>query len=97
MKKVKVDPLEIQVIEHTYKFQRPIMSKNRVIRSREQTISHSALLDILMVNQPVPTSTPAVTSTDKKMRINWILEKKKNPIIIVPELLYPGNLCLGNI
>ena len=26
-----------------------------------------------------------------------IVEKKKNPIIVVPENLHPGNLCLGNI
>jgi hypothetical protein len=31
------------------------------------------------------------------MRINALLAKKKNPILIVPEHLHPGNLCLGNI
>ena len=31
------------------------------------------------------------------MRINVLMEKKKNPIIVVPQHLHPGNLCLGNI
>ena len=31
------------------------------------------------------------------MRINVFMEQKKNPILVVPEHLHPGNLCLGNI
>lgn len=31
------------------------------------------------------------------MRINTFMEQKKNPIIVVPEHLHPGNLCIGNI
>lgn len=34
---------------------------------------------------------------DKKLRINTFMEQKKNPIIVVPEHLHPGNLCIGNI
>jgi len=48
----------------------------------------------LTVSQPVK---DADIATDKKMRINVLLAKKKNPILIVPEHLHPGNLCLGNI
>lgn len=38
-----------------------------------------------------------ISSKDKRMRINMLMEQKKNPIIVVPEHLHPGNICLGNI
>jgi hypothetical protein len=90
----------VQIVEQSYKFERPVMSKNRTLRHREGiAFSYSNLLDILTASntsQPVsaPSSNPA---QDRKMRINVLLEKKKNPIIIVPEHLHPGNICLGNI
>ena len=99
-KKVKTDPIEVQVIEQIYKFERPIMSKNRSLRFRESHhFSYAGLLDHLITSKaPAPATSNAPTSgSDRKMRINMLLEKKKNPILIVPEHFHPGNLCLGNI
>ena len=94
-KKVKTDPLQIQIIEQSYKFERPISSKTRSLRSHETTTNFSPLLNLLTVSQPA--KEVSENTTDRKMRINALLAKKKNPILIVPEHLHPGNLCLGNI
>ena len=71
------------------------MTKNRSLRCREApNFSYASLLNILINNQA---SSNPVNAEEKKMRINMLVEKKKNPIIIVPDQLHPGNLCLGNI
>lgn len=91
-KKVKPEqlPFELQVIEFIYKFERPTSSKTRSLRC-----PHKSFEGLLKIVQDAPDRGPQV-SGERKMRINHILERKKFPMIVVPEHDKAGNLSLAN-
>lgn len=82
----------MQIIEFIYKFERPTSSKTRSLRCPVK--SFEGLLDLLQVTSG---DNAQASNAGRKMRINMLMEHKKNPILVVPEHLHPGNLCLGNI
>ena len=82
-KKIKTDPLEIQILEQVFKFERVVMSKNRVIRNKDPN-NHNTLSHLLKAFTSTQPAAKVEQTHDKKMRINSIIEKKKNPIIVVP-------------
>ena len=70
--------MELQVIEFINKFERPTSSKTRSLRCPWK--SFEGLLDVMKVE----VADGQVATRDKRMRINVRMEKKKNPIIVVP-------------
>lgn len=83
---------DLQVIEYLMNFERPTFSK-----SKRMIYPNKSFETILTKVSQFQEKMQNVESTGTKYRIMNIIEKKKLPIIIIPEKTQLGNVTLGNI
>lgn len=84
-------PFDLKVIDYVLRTERPTGSKTRSLRCPSQ--SFHFFLDLLREKSEAQTQ----KDSNVKSRLNRIYEKKKLPIIIVPEAIQAGNIALSNV
>jgi hypothetical protein len=98
-KKVKTEKLDeeaaylMKCIEYLNNYEKPMSSKSRCLKFPQSKFT--GILTHLIENQNCQQK--AAEENKGKQRIVKIYEKKRLPIIIVPEKTIPGNVSIENI